>query len=129
MCSRTVFLSNFLQLCENNTMDNDRPPDIVQKFATEQPDVWNAYNQLGEAVKNAGPIDEKTQRLLKLALAVGSGREGAVRAHARRANRVGIPQVELEHVAALGITTLGWPAAFAARCWIQQALESENPPQ
>lgn len=104
-------------------MDNDRPPDIVQQFAVEQPDVWNAYNQLGEAIKNAGPLDEQTQRLVKLALAIGSSREGAVRAHARRANRAGISQAELEHVAALGITTLGWPAAFAARCWIQQALE------
>ena len=109
-------------------MDNDRPPDIVQQFAAEQPDVWKAYNQLGEAVKNSGPLDEKTQRLVKLALAVGSGREGAVRAHARRANRAGISPAELEHIAALGITTLGWPTAFAARCWIQQALESETKP-
>lgn len=110
-------------------MTSDRPPDVVQQFAAEHPAVWAAYNELGAAVTHAGPLDEKTQRLVKLALAAGSGREGAVRAHARRAQRAGISQAELEHVALLGITTLGWPAAFAARCWIQQALQPHSPQQ
>lgn len=107
-------------------MTDDRPPDIVQQFAVEHPVVWDAYNELGEAVTHAGPLDEQTRKIVKLALAVGSGREGAVRAHARRAHRAGISHEMLEHVALLGITTLGWPAAFAARCWIQEALPTSD---
>ena len=107
------------------TLKNDSPPSIVQEFAERQPDVWNAYNQLGEAVSRSGPLDAKTQRLLKLAIAVGSGREGAVRAHTRRGLRAGLTIEELEQVALLGITTTGWPSAFAARCWICEAAEKE----
>ena len=36
---------------------------------------------------------------------------------------VGLSPAELEQVALLGITTAGWPAAFAARCWITEVIE------
>ena len=107
-------------------MTNDPLPTVVEEFAQRQPTVWQAYNQLGQAISEAGPLDEKTRRLIKLAIAVGSGREGAVKAHARRAQRAGIPYDELEHVALLGITTAGWPAAFASLCWIGQAVEDSK---
>ena len=103
-------------------MSQDSLPSVVEEFAKEQPVVWDAYNQLGQAAAEAGPLDSKTQRLIKLAIAVGAGREGAVRAHARRGRHVGIAEQELEHVALLAITTAGWPAAFAARCWIRDSI-------
>lgn len=104
-------------------MSSETMPSVVEEFSKDQPQVWEAYNQLGQAVAEAGPIDAKTQRLLKLAIAVGAGREGAVRSHARRGLKAGLTRAELEHTALLGITTVGWPTAFAARCWIEQALE------
>ena len=107
-------------------MTKDSLPSIVEYFAAEQPSVWDAYNQLGQAIAEAGPLDEKARRLIKLAIAVGSGREGAVRAHARRGLRAGLSRKELEHVALLGITTSGWPASFAALCWIRQAIEDAD---
>jgi len=107
-------------------MTNDALPSVVEEFAEQRPEVWEAYNRLGQAVSEAGPLDEKTRRLVKLAIALGSGREGAVKAHARRANRAGISHDELEHVALLGITTAGWPAAFASLCWIRQAIEDSS---
>ena len=104
-------------------MKDDTLPSVVEQFSQSQPDVWDAYNQLGKAVAEAGPLDAKTQRLIKLAIAVGAVREGAVRAHARRGLKVGLSPAELEQVALLGITTAGWPAAFAARCWITEVIE------
>jgi hypothetical protein len=52
-------------------------PQVLEEFAARYPQVWEAYNRLGEATAAAGPLDEKTQRLLKLAIAIG-------RLHARR---------------------------------------------
>lgn len=104
-------------------MSEPRPPSIVERFAEAHPEVWKAYNALGDATARAGPLDERTARLVKLALAVGSGRQGAVGAHVRRGLAAGLTPAELRQVAILGITTLGWPQAFAAHCWIEEKLE------
>jgi AhpD family alkylhydroperoxidase len=104
-------------------MKDETLPSVVEEFSQSRPAVWDAYNQLGQAVAEAGPLDAKTQRLIKLAIAVGAGREGAVRSHARRGLKAGLSPEELEHVSLLGITTAGWPAAFAAHCWISEVIE------
>jgi hypothetical protein len=46
-------------------------PEAVGRFAQEHPELWEAYNPLGKAAAQAGPLDEKSQRLVKLALAIG----------------------------------------------------------
>lgn len=71
----------------------------------------------------AGPLDEKAERLVKLAIAVGGGLEGAVRLHTRRGSASGLSPEELQHVAVLAITTVGWPSAIAALSWIREELE------
>jgi AhpD family alkylhydroperoxidase len=98
----------------------DDLPDIVTQFAGEYPEVWTAYNRLGNASAEAGPLDEKTQRLVKLAVAIGGQRQGAVNSHTRRALAAGCSAEEIVHVGILAITTMGWPAAFAAICWIRR---------
>lgn len=107
-------------------MSNDNLPSVVEEFAQAQPAVWEAYNQLGKAAGEAGPLDAKSQCLVKLSIAIGSGRQGAVRAHARRGRHAGLTLAEMEHVAILATTTAGWPAAFAARCWIHEAITKEK---
>ena len=98
-------------------------PTIVQKLIEKHPDVWETYNNLGQVAAEAGPIDEKTERLVKLAIAVGGGLEGAVRSHTRRGSAAGLTPEELQHVALLAITTVGWPSAIAALSWIFDELE------
>lgn len=105
---------------------SDTLPSVVDQFAQDQPQVWEAYNQLGEAVSQAGPLDVKTQRLIKLGIAIGAAREGAVRAHTRRGLKAGLTPDELKHVALQGITTVGWPTAFAAHCWISEVIEKQT---
>jgi alkylhydroperoxidase/carboxymuconolactone decarboxylase family protein YurZ len=97
-------------------------PPIVEALAREHPEVWEAYNRLGHAAAQAGPLDPKTERLVKLALAVGAGREGAVRSHVRRGRNAGLSREEVRHVALLAITTIGWPSAVAALSWIDDAM-------
>jgi alkylhydroperoxidase/carboxymuconolactone decarboxylase family protein YurZ len=105
--------------------DEDLPP-IVQAIAREHPNLWEAYNRLGEAAARAGPLDAKAERLVKLAVAVGAGLEGAVHSHVRRGVAAGLTREELRHVALLAIPTIGWPSAVAALSWIEDALETST---
>jgi len=93
------------------------PPD-AQHIAKEYPDVWAALQQLGAAVGEAGPLDGRTKRLVHLALALGANSHGAVHSHARRGLAEGLSTAELEHVALLAATTLGWPQAVRGLTWI-----------
>jgi alkylhydroperoxidase/carboxymuconolactone decarboxylase family protein YurZ len=101
-------------------------PEVLQTFAAKYPQVWEAYNHLGEVTASAGPLDAKSQRLLKLALAIGAQREGAVHSHTRRALAAGCSPEELIHVGILAVTTIGWPGAFAAICWIEDIVEKRQ---
>jgi len=107
-------------------MCNESLPDIVQKLADEKADVWAAYNELGKMLGQAGPLDTKTQRLIKLALSIGAGLEGAVRSHTRRGLKDGVTTEQLQHVALLGVTTIGWPRAIAGLSWITTEEEKVN---
>jgi alkylhydroperoxidase/carboxymuconolactone decarboxylase family protein YurZ len=98
-------------------------PPIVEGLTRTHPKLWEAYNRLGQAAAEAGPLDARGERLVKLAIAVGAGREGAVHSHVRRALGIGISRDEIRHVAFLAITTVCWPAAIAALSWIEDAFE------
>jgi alkylhydroperoxidase/carboxymuconolactone decarboxylase family protein YurZ len=101
---------------------SEKLPDLIEELRRDHPDVWAGYEALEVAVAAAGPLDERTRRLIKLALALGGRHEGSVRSHARRAARDGVTPEELLQVALLGITTLGWSHAMTGRAWIQAAL-------
>jgi AhpD family alkylhydroperoxidase len=98
-------------------------PKPYVNFQEQYPDVWQAYNQLGAAVHAAGPLDEKTRGLIKLALAIGAGREGAVHAHVRKLVEMGVSPDEIRQVTLLAVTTLGFPATMTGLIWINDVLE------
>ena len=99
------------------------PPSGAGVFAQDFPEVWEAYEALGKSVGNAGPIDARTRRLIKLALSIGANSEGAVHSHTRQAIEEGLPPEELRQIAALAITTLGFPTAMAGMSWINDILK------
>lgn len=103
----------------------DKLPDFLDGVIKEYPDVWKAYEDLGEACNNAGPLDEKTTRLIKLALAIGARSEGAVHSHTRRSLRQGVTREELQQTALLAITTIGWSSAMAALSWIKDVVDKQ----
>lgn len=94
-------------------------PSAAGEIARTYPAIWQAYNGLGQACAEAGPLTGRTLRLVKLALAIGAGSEGAVHSHARRALEEGVNIEELRHTALLAITTLGFPQAVRALRWIE----------
>jgi 4-carboxymuconolactone decarboxylase len=102
---------------------SDYLPDVYQRFRTTHPEVAAALDRLGAATEAGGSLDMRTQRLVKLGIAVGALAEGAVRSNARRARSVGATPDEIRHVALLAITTRGFPAAVAALGWIEETLD------
>ena len=88
------------------------------------PAIWEAFSTLaGACHEKGGPLDERSRRLAKLAIAIGHRHEGAVHSAARQALSTGIAREELYHVVLLAITTIGWPAARAALSWIDDVCE------
>lgn len=94
-------------------------PSTPAGIARDKPELWEAFQRLGGAASDAGPLDDRTRRLVNLALAIGADSEGAVHSHCRRAAAETLSPDELEHVAYLAITTLGWPRAMRALTWIR----------
>jgi len=107
----------------DDTTDTEELPATAGSFAEAEPDVWDAYSDLGRACSEAGPLDDETRRLVKLALAIGAESEGATHSHVRRGLEEGLTTDQLQHVAALSIPTLGFPQAMAARSWISDLTE------
>jgi alkylhydroperoxidase/carboxymuconolactone decarboxylase family protein YurZ len=94
------------------------PDNIAADFKSRHKGVWDAFEQLATACHESGPLDEKTRRLIKIALAVGAGLEGATHSAVRHAKESGASQAELDQVAILAITTLGFPSAMRAMTWL-----------
>jgi alkylhydroperoxidase/carboxymuconolactone decarboxylase family protein YurZ len=97
------------------------PPLKYREFIERFPrlaDAWEALHDAGAI----GPLDARVVRLAKLAVAIGAGREGAVRASVRKAVAAGISLDEIDQVVALAAGTIGMPAAVAAFSWSRDAL-------
>src|ERR1700731_2088504 len=88
-------------------------PARYQHFEKSYPVVMQAVEALGEVTQSAGPLDSKTRALVKLAIAVGSLREGAVHSHTRGAFEARCRPDELRDVGVLAITTIGFPSAIS----------------
>lgn len=101
-------------------------PGTAGQVAREKPELWRAFQALGAATGNAGPLNEREQRLVNLALAIGGDSEGATHSHSRRALAEGLSGEELDHVAFLAITTLGWPQAIRALTWIRDVTRKSG---
>ena len=89
------------------------PPKKYKDFTARYPKLAEAWDSIHEAGA-AGPLDAKTQRLVKLAVSIGALREGAVHASARKALDMGITVEEMEQ--ALDIPSGALAAAFT---WVR----------
>ena len=101
-------------------------PKRFKKFMEKYPEVAKGYNQLGDAVHKAGPLDEKTRALVKLGISTGARLEGAVHSHTRKALAAGVTPEEMKHAVILALPTIGLPSMMAALSWIDDVLEKEK---
>lgn len=103
-----------------------KPPEFYANAKKKYPEFFDCYEALSKAARAAGPLNEKTAALVKLGLAIGSGLEGATHSSTRKAKAAGCTSEEIEHVALLGVTSIGFPAMMRARAWIGDVLKDDE---
>lgn len=104
-------------------MSQDKLPKNFQKLQQNHPGFMAAVGNLGKAVRDAGPLEEKTTNLLQMAAAAALRMEGAVHSHARRAMAAGATEAEVRHGLIVLTSTIGFPAVAAATSWINDLGE------
>ena len=100
-------------------------PEIYQQFSEKYQDIFKDYEQLGITTREAGPLDTKSQDLVKLGIAIGANSQGAVMSSTRKALESGATPEEVIHAVLLSITTTGFPNMMAALKWVDAVL-AEN---
>lgn len=100
-------------------------PKRFEKFQTEYPEVSQAYEKLGNAIHKAGPLDDKTRALIKLAISTGARLEGAVHSHTRKALESGCSVDEIKQTVMLALPTIGLPSTMAAMSWVDDVLDKK----
>ncbi|MBI3910276.1 MAG: carboxymuconolactone decarboxylase family protein [Armatimonadetes bacterium] len=103
------------------------PPRTYLEFVERYPELGQAWDLIARAGKN-GPLDERAARLVKLGVAIGALREGAVHSGVRKALAMGISEAEIAQVIALAAGTLGMPATVAVYTWCRDELEKVKQP-
>ena len=96
--------------------------NVFAWFRNDFPELAEAYDALGKAVHENGPLDQRTRELVKLGLAIGARQEGSIRSHTRRAIAAGASRDDLLQVVGLAVTTVGFGPTVATYGWVKAEL-------
>jgi len=102
--------------------NDPKAPTTHRDFVGRFPEIGRAWERASRAAEK-GPLDERTARLVKLAIAIGAMREGAVHSSVRKARAAGVSVAEMDQVLALAATTIGFPSAVAAFTWVRDLTD------
>lgn len=101
-------------------------PERFTSFLKDYPEVGDAYQSLGKAVANAGPLDGKTRELIKLGAAIAAGQEGGTHSHARKAMEAGATPEEIRHAVLQILTTIGFPNMMRGLSWVDDVIYEKS---
>ena len=101
-------------------------PKTFENFSKNYPEIVEQYDKLGSICRNAGPLDNKSQDLIKLGIAIGVNSRGAVMSAVRKALASQASPEEINHAILLSITTTGFPNMIAAMGWAQEVLDKQG---
>ncbi len=101
-------------------------PNNFNWLTTEFSTVMDAHQELGKALQSAGPLDNKTAHLIKLAAAATNHSAGSVHSHTKRALKAGAAPEEIYHTLMLLVSTIGFPTAAASLSWAREIIENKK---
>jgi alkylhydroperoxidase/carboxymuconolactone decarboxylase family protein YurZ len=101
-------------------------PKPFKSFQENFSDIHQKYEALATACREHGPLDERSQNLVKIGIAIGQQAKGGVMSNTRKALASGCTAEEIYHAILLSLTTVGFPAMIAAMGWAETVLE-KNP--
>ncbi len=102
-----------------------KAPRTFDEFSARFPTIRAAWDLLGDA-GDAGPLTPRERRLVKLGVAIGAMREGAVHSSARKGKGIGISLVEMEQVVALAASVIGLSSTVAVWTWVREVFEKKK---
>ena len=101
-------------------------PKPYKQMHQSYPELMQAYESFGQAAREAGPLSAREVALVKLAVSIGAGLEGAAHSHCRKAIEVGCRPDDLRHVAILAAPTIGFPTMMRARSWVEDIVKDQD---
>lgn len=101
-------------------------PNSYKRMLLDYPELMQAYESFGKAAKEAGPLSLREVALVKLAISLGAGLEGASHSHCRKALEAGCNSDDLRHVALLSAPTIGFPTMMRAKSWVEDVIGKQN---
>lgn len=119
-------IGSFVETHDDIMHKSPKPPQTYIDFVRQFPKLDVAWRAMTDA-ETEGPIDERTQRLIKLGISIGAMREGAVHSNVRKALAQGITREELMQVVALAASNLGMPATVAVFTWVREMFDRPLP--
>lgn len=101
-------------------------PKPYKQMHQRYPELMQAYESFGQAAREAGPLSAREVALVKLAISIGAGLQGAAHSHCRKALEADCSPEDLRHVAILSAPTIGFPTMMRARSWVEDVLEDAD---
>ena len=91
-------------------------------FQKIYPRVAQDFGQRARACHQAGPLDTKSRRLIKVGIAIGIGSEGDLQSHVIQALEEGVTADEIRHAILQSLTTAGFPKMIVAMRWAEEII-------
>jgi 4-carboxymuconolactone decarboxylase len=107
-------------------MARGKRPEWYESLRKKHGKFIDAVEELGKAVREEGPLDEKTALLIQLAAAAAIRSEGSVHSHTKRALKAGAAPEEIYHAVMLLSSTIGFPNVSAALSWVEDVLSEKR---
>jgi AhpD family alkylhydroperoxidase len=107
-------------------MPKDKFPQWYLSIKERHEGFMDALEKLGQAVREEGPLDEKTSQLIQLAAAATLRSQGAVHSHAKRAIEAGATPEEIYHGLIMLTSTIGFPTVSAALSWADDVIHENK---
>ena len=101
-------------------------PGSYRRMQESQKEIMKAYEDLGEACAEAGPLSARERALVKIGLSTGARLEGGLHSHVRKALEAGVEPEAIRQAVFLALPTLGLPTMMAALTWVEDVLGAEK---
>lgn len=104
-----------------------QPTEQRQHLIERYPHVWEHFSGMREGIKDAGPLDTKTQELITTAIYATAGAEAGMKTHATRAMQAGASVEELNQALLLCLgVSMGFAHTYTAIDWVRQVAEAQG---
>ncbi len=102
----------------------------LKYFMENHGEVYEKYQAYGKSIdEDGGPLDEKTKRLIKVAISSTIQNEYSLTTHIKKAIKSGATIEEIEHTILLVAPTVGFPAMMKALISVREELGEETDPR